>query len=219
MIRPLSFLIAMAVATALLPGAALAVDKKTAEKYGKCLAMVDKDPAQAFEFAITWRDEGGGGPAYHCVALALLGQGYKEEAALRLEKLALRPDAGGNKDRAEILSQAGNVWLLAERPQEADVDFTSAINLDAQNPEHYFDRAHAGYKLGQWAAVISDTTRAITLDRGYADAYVLRGSAKRAQGDLLGAVADIEYALKIDPENVGAALERAELVHLGVYKD
>ncbi|MEL7028537.1 MAG: NAD(P)-dependent oxidoreductase, partial [Pseudomonadota bacterium] len=50
---------------------------------------------------------GGGAPARHCAALSLLALGAEEEAAARLEQLALRPDAGGEAARAAILGQAG----------------------------------------------------------------------------------------------------------------
>lgn len=186
-----------------------------AKKYKDCLARVDQDPQQAFEFAITWRDEGGGAAAHHCIALALLDQGHIEEAALRLEKLALLPDAGTAAVRAEILAQAGHAWLLSGRPAEADVDFTSAIDLNQSNPQLYFDRAQASYARGMWDAVVVDTTKAIGLNRQFADAYVLRATARRSKGDLAGASHDVERALHLDPQNVGAALERAELLQLG----
>lgn len=200
---------------ALIPVAKAAQSPGVVDKYRDCLARVDKDPQQAFEFAITWRDEGGGAPAHHCVAMALLQQGHIEEAALRLEKLALRPDAGGSNDRAEILAQAGHAWLLAERPVEADVDFTSAIELAPNNPQVYVDRAQASRMRGLWDDVIVDTTKAIGLNRQFVDAYVLRASARRSKGDLSGAANDIERALDLDPKNIGAALERGELLQLG----
>ena len=200
---------------AVVPMAKAAQSPEVVEKYRDCLARVEKDPQQAFEFAITWRDEGGGAPAHHCVAMALLEQGHIEEAALRLEKLALRPDAGGKAERAEILAQAGHAWLLAERPVEADVDFTSAIELTPNNPRPYLDRAQASHLRGLWDNVIVDTTKAIGLNRQFVDAYVLRASARRSKGDLSGAANDIERALDLDPQNLGAALERGELLQLG----
>jgi len=214
--RPGNWLLLLVAVVLAATAPATASDKAAqAEKYRECLRRIEQDPGQGFEYAITWRDEGGGAPAFHCVAMALLEQGHEEEAALRLEKLALRPDAGGEIERAEILAQAGHAWLLAERPVEADVDFTSAIDLHPRNAQLYVDRAQASRMRGLWDEVVIDTTKAISLDRQFAQAYVLRASARRSKGDLAGAANDVERALQLDPQNIGAALERAELIQLG----
>ena len=51
-------------------------------------------------------------------------------------------------------------------------------------------------------AAIETYTRAIELSPNYADAYVKRGMAKRAKGDLEGSIEDYEKAVSIDPKSV-----------------
>src|SRR5258708_30058261 len=56
-----------------------------ADPYQACVAAVDANAADAFEMASIWRDHGGGGPAEHCIALALIGLDEPGEAASRLD--------------------------------------------------------------------------------------------------------------------------------------
>ncbi len=182
-----------------------------AAKYEACVEMTREKPDDAFEVAITWRDEGGGSAAKHCAALALLNLGAEEEAAFRLEKIAIAPDAGGRAQRAAILSQAGNAWLLTGRTAEAEVALTSAIELTPNNARLYYERAQAHLLAGSWKKVVEDATRALALDRAFSDAYVLRATANIDLGELDKAQEDIDMAFKFDPQNVSAALQQGRL--------
>ena len=68
--------------------AAAADEKPPAQRYQACLSEVEKFPKDAFEDAIQWGREGGGGPAEHCAASALMALGLHADAAKRLEALA-----------------------------------------------------------------------------------------------------------------------------------
>lgn len=182
-----------------------------AEKYNACIELIETSPDDAFEVAITWRDEGGGSAAKHCAALALLNLGAEEEAAFRLEKIAVAPDAGGRAQRAAILSQAGNAWLLTGRTDEAKVALTSAIDLTPNNPRLYYERAQAHLLSENWKEASDDATRAIALDRQYSDAYVLRATANIDLKNYDQAQGDIDQALKHDPQNVDAVLQLGRL--------
>src|SRR5882724_2690363 len=87
----------------------------TSTPYESCVAAINKNAAEAFEMALTWRTQGGGLPADHCAALALLALDEPGEAASRLNALAQRSDAGSREERAALLSQSGNAWLLANQ--------------------------------------------------------------------------------------------------------
>lgn len=50
-------------------------------------------------------------------------------------------------------------------------------------------------------AAIESYSKAIELSPGYAEAYVKRGMARRAQGDLEGSISDYEKAGSIDPKS------------------
>ena len=44
-------------------------------EYAACLKLLDHDAEAAFESALAWQDAGGGAPARHCAALALVRLG------------------------------------------------------------------------------------------------------------------------------------------------
>src|ERR671938_862814 len=83
------------------------------DPYQACIAAIGVKADDAFEKAMIWRDHGGGVPAEHCAALALISLDEPGEAASRLNALAQRMDAGTASERASLLAQSGNAWLLA----------------------------------------------------------------------------------------------------------
>ncbi len=187
---------------------AAAATPEDAARYAACIETVEKAPSAGLEKGMVWSHEGGGAAAEHCVALALLPLGRPVEAAQKLEKLALAPGAGGSAERAALLDQAGNAWLLAGRPDEADVVFTSALDLAPDNPDIYIDRASVQRLKGNWPLALKDLDAALALAPDSVEALVLRAAARRESGDLNGAAADIARALELDPSNVEALVEQ-----------
>ena len=99
-----------------LTGMAVAADEKPpAHRYQACLLEVAKFPKDAFEDAIQWSREGGGGPAEHCAASALMALGLYAEAAKRLEAVA-QSENRRPQLRAGILAQAGQAFWAQEKP-------------------------------------------------------------------------------------------------------
>ena len=84
-----------------------------AAQYRACLAKTTSNADAAYDDALVWRDQGGGVPAQHCAALALVALGKHAEAASRLAALADMP--GGRAMAPALLGQAGNAWLLASQ--------------------------------------------------------------------------------------------------------
>src|SRR5947208_2653315 len=80
-------------------------------EYAACLRQVEQDPASAFATANSWAERGGGHPARHCGALALLKLKDYERAATSLEQLAADMTRGDGDLAAEALAQAGQAWL------------------------------------------------------------------------------------------------------------
>ena len=179
-----------------------------ANKYEDCIAAIDVDVDDALEEALAWRGAGGGPAAKHCVALVLLAMGQNEEAALRLEELALDSGVGGPEERAELLAQAAQAWMQVGRPDEADVVLTSAIELLPTDPNLLVERAVTHRMRNDWQSAISDLSAAIAIDRSHISAFILRAAARRETGDAIGASADVNRALELDPSNVDAMLER-----------
>ena len=181
------------------------------DPYQECVAAIAKKADDAFEMALIWRDRGGGAQAEHCAALALLSLDEPGEAASRLDALAQRPDAGTPGQRAALLGQAGNAWLLANQPENAETAFSAALRLMAQDAELWVDRARARAARQDWANAEADLNTAIGLDRGKAENFVLRASARHAQGNDPGYRTDINAALALDPTFPDALVERGTM--------
>ena len=181
------------------------------DPYQDCIAAISRKPDDAFEMAMTWRDRGGGIPAERCAALALISLDQPGEAASRLGDLAQRQDAGTARDRASLLGQAGNAWLLAGQPEDAETAFSAALKLTAQDPELWIDRARARAARADWPNAESDLNTAIGLEKAKPELFVLRASARHAQGNMAGYKSDIDAALAINPNDPDALVERGAI--------
>jgi len=187
-------------------GAGAAVDHE--RQYRSCLALVHSKPEDAFESALAWRDQGGGAPAEHCVALALLGMGKHAQAAARLEALADGLGPAGKVPPSAVLAQAANVWLLGGEPERALAAIDRALALEPGRAPLLVDRARAMGELGRHAEALADLDRAVGLDPRDDDALAFRASALRHLGRLDEALVSADRALAANPDNASARLER-----------
>lgn len=182
--------------------------------YQVCLAEARRDPDAGFEAAITWRDEGGGPPAQHCVALALFELGQFTEAGKRLESLAEGMPAASNRERAAILGQAGNVWLHARDLGRAHAALSRALELDDGDPELWIDRGDALARGGEYWEAIDDFSAALDRDPARLDALIFRAAAYRLLDVADLARDDIDRALSVDPDQPDALVELGA-IHAG----
>jgi hypothetical protein len=188
----------------LMAPAALAL---SAGDYNSCIKLAKSDPAKGLAKATEWRDEGGAA-AEHCAALALTGLKRYAEAAVKLEVLAKNKTIGEARNRAALLDQAGNAWLLARQGGKAAADFTLALGLTPKDVDMHADRARARALLKDWVGAEADISAAIQLDGTRADLFTLRASARRALGRKAAAAADITHALSLFPDYPAALVER-----------
>ncbi|MCF8479199.1 MAG: tetratricopeptide repeat protein [Rhodospirillum sp.] len=191
-------------------------------RYGECMALARERPDKAFDQAGQWVDMGGGAPARHCEAVALMGLGEYAEAAHRLETLAEDP-TGDRALRVNLLAQAAQGWLAAGDLSRADADQTTAIQLAASSPDQgvapvphllpdlYVDRAVTLAQAGKDEEALRDLTQALILAPGKTEAFVLRSAARRRLGNLPGALTDVEQAISLAPSNPEAYLERGDV--------
>ena len=95
------------------------------DRYQRCIDLTKRNAQGAYNQALAWHSVGGGTAADHCAALALVQLGRYAEAAPKLDTLAqgagLRP-----AERSQLFDQAGNMWLLAEMPQQAERSFSDS---------------------------------------------------------------------------------------------
>ena len=184
------------------------------DPYEVCMAQAREDPAAAFARAGTWQSEGGGDPARHCAAVALIELGQHEEAARRLEALAqdLQPAHLGL--RAEVLGQAGQAWLLAGDNERAHAAQSAAIEIDPSNLDLWIDRSVTLATAQNYWEAIDDLNHALDIDPERADALIFRASAYRYLDALELALEDVTKALSSSPDNPDGLLERGILRRL-----
>ena len=146
--------------------------------------------------------------ADHCAALALIALDEPGEAATRLDILARRSDAGTLTERAKLLAEAGNAWLLASQPANAEVALSAALKLTPRDPELWTDRARARAAQMNWDDAEQDLSNALTFDAAKPEVFVLRAAARKAQGNSVGYKFDVDAALALDPTYPEALVER-----------
>jgi tetratricopeptide (TPR) repeat protein len=184
------------------------------QHYDRCLQMAHSDPQKAYDDAASWRAIGGGFPAQHCAAVALIGLKKYIEAATRLEALANAMMSAGPEMRGDAMEQAGQAWLLAGKPSEAKAAFDAALGFRPKDPELLIDRAEANALGGKYFDSIDDLNAVLDQTPNRADALVYRASAYRQLGTLDLASDDVERALRLDPNSVTGLLERGNLRRL-----
>lgn len=178
-----------------------------ARAYQSCMALARAKPAEGFEAAITWRDEGGGPASRHCTATALVGLGQYEEAAQRLEALAQNMKGFGARERASVLEQAGQVWLRLGDGTRAYAVLSTALSLEDSNARLWIRRGEALARSGEYWEAIDDFGQALDRDSRSLDALVFRSAAYRLLGVADLAADDIARALTLDPNNPEALTE------------
>lgn len=209
--RPILFLAALAAAAVPVSAYAQAQPRLSelpeGQNYRICTQIAQETPEAGFEAAITWRDEGGGPPALHCVALALFGLGQVDEAAKRLEELALGMPDASDRERAAIFSQAGNAWLSLRQLERADADFKKALELDRENPEHWIDQGIVHAETGALWEAVDSFSEALVRAPGHIDALLFRATAYRVLGVPDLARDDVDKVLSVVPMQPSALLE------------
>lgn len=179
--------------------------------YQDCLSLVRRNPEEGFAQAQVWEATGGGLPAAHCAALALVELRHYGDAATRLEALLPQAEKQVPQLSVALLDQAANAWLLADQPQRAKALMDIAIKAAPDQPDLLIDRALSLAALQDHAGAAADLSRALAIDPTRAEAYALRASARRQLNDLGGALEDAETALAIEPRLPEALLERGIL--------
>jgi tetratricopeptide (TPR) repeat protein len=113
----------------------------------------------------------------------------------------------------------GNQRLDRGEIDKAIADYTEAIRLDPDNSLAHLNRGIARVQNEQYAEAIPDLDQAIRMEPGFAqeyksllaDAFVHRGADRQNLGRDEQAIADYTEALRINPENVYAYLNRGRI--------
>ncbi len=168
--------------------------------------------------------------AHYLIAMALVSECEEAEAqdepdaASRLARLAAEATGvivtalSRRPTRAEYHFLHGRVRSFAGESREAVEAYRKAIDLSPKDKSYYLHLAMELGRLSDGDAALEEMERALSLDRGYADGY-------RVRGDLLGmagrndlAVAEYRQALDLSPGHNLARLGLGRaLYRLGRY--
>jgi regulator of sirC expression with transglutaminase-like and TPR domain len=199
----------LAIGSSLIAPEANARDKKA--EYQSCLQLTKREPEMAFESALAWKGEGGGFPARHCAALALVAMKKYHLAAPRLETLAEDLRLAGSNLLVPILSQTANVWLLAGNSKRANIVASAALAIEPENVDLLIDRGRILADTGNYQGAFADLDYALKLDPSRVDALTFRAAAWRHLGNNSRALEDVELALSLQPDQLDALVERGIL--------
>lgn len=184
-----------------------------AKRYADCMAMIDRFPRKAFDTADGWLLRGGGDPARHCAAAALLALGFAEDAAQRLETLAMT-SVQDDGFRAAIYQQAGTAWTEAKNLDKAAAMQSAAITLAPDRLDYWVDRARTLALAQNYGLAVDDLNHVLDADAKQVEARILRGSAYRYLDAFDLAREDIDTVLTVEPKNPQALLESGILYRL-----
>ena len=116
--------------------------------------------------------------------------------------------------RAEVLSQAGQAWLLDGNAPRAGEMLTLALGLTPNDPDLLTDRAEALAAQNKYKEALADLDQALARDPNRVDALIFRASAHRALDQLDPALRDADAALRLAPDEPDALLERGNIRRL-----
>ncbi|HEX2761682.1 MAG TPA: hypothetical protein VHM27_14255 [Rhizomicrobium sp.] len=180
-------------------------------RYNRCLAASGTNAPAALADAEGWAKSGGGVPAAHCAALALVSLKRYGEAGARLDRIAGDAAVPDVSFRAELFTQAGNAWLMAGNGAKAAQSLTAALTLSSGDADLFADLARAQAMQRNWQEADLSLSTALNMSPRRADLLVLRASARRALRRYAAARDDIEAALKLRPGDGAALVERGSL--------
>lgn len=180
-------------------------------RYNRCLVASSANVAAALADAEAWGKSGGGVPAAHCAALALVTLKRYGEAGTRLDRVAGDPAVPDVSFRAALFTQAGNAWLMAGNGAKAVQSLSAALALSPGDADLFADLARAQAMQRNWQDADLSLSTALNMSPRRADLLVLRASARRVLKRYAAARDDIAAALKLKPGDGAALVERGLL--------
>ena len=106
-----------------------------------------------------------------------------------------------------------------EKYEKAIEDYDKAIELDLNNPYHYYYRAQARSELRQYKEAIADFSKAIEFDPKDSDNYVQRAKVRVELRQYKEAISDYDKAIELKPDSYYYYNRAQTKVELGQYEE
>ncbi len=211
-LRPILLALILAVpAGAAEPALDPALDR---QRYDGCVRALETDAPIAERFGREWAERGGGLPARHCRALALMRMERFADAEAELADMARAAASGAFA--ADLWAQAGNAALLGGDAGKAAGHFEAGLGVvgafaPLREAALRIDLARALVEMGRNAQARGALDRAVTLDPANATGWLLSAALARRQGDLARASHDIARASALAPSDPDVMLEQGHV--------
>ncbi|HXV73704.1 MAG TPA: tetratricopeptide repeat protein [Sphingomonadales bacterium] len=190
-------------------------EREQQETYAHCMSLTESEADTAFDMAQTWLKTGGGLPAQHCAAIALVKLKKYAEAGEAFEAMIPKAPADNPELTANIYAQGGNAWLLANFALRAHELFTAGLKLvppgSSEHVELLIDRARALTMAEDDKGAIADLEAAARLLPERPDILALQASSHRRLRQFEAAQDALARALALAPDHPEALLERGNL--------
>ncbi len=165
-----------------------------------------------------WREVGALAGIVETALLKNKADRYRDAAefAATLKTLSINMTPASTNDEGELVIQdsraynrRGLAYVSTRNYEQAIIDFTKAIRLDAEYAEAYNNRSTAHLLMDNFGQAVADCDQAITLAPDFVAAYVNRAIAHTGLRAYEQALADYSKALELSPQNVYAYYNRA----------
>ncbi len=206
----------------IIPALAMAVGiagPALAGTYDDCVALAGADPDLAEAEAGRWVQAGGGSPARHCRALALLAQGAERRAAELMVRIATDDRTLPDEVRSEMLVEAGEIYLGIGEIAYGRSVASRALLLALEPRAALALSARLKAAEGDWRGAADDLDGALARGEPDAGLLVLRASARLHLGEQVAARSDLLWATEIAPDMASVWLERGVMEAAGDNRD
>lgn len=178
------------------------------KQYQSCMSLAQSTPRAALKTAMDWEKNGGGDAARHCVAASYMGMQQYDDAALELERIASTMPQIKAPIMAQLFGQAAQAWMRMSKLDRALADVNQGLKLAKNNVDLLVFRATILGNQGKYFDALDDLNTAFDLTSDRSTILVLRATAYRKLDQLDLAKDNIDMALKADPNDPDALLER-----------
>lgn len=210
-------IVLLAAAQAAAGAAAGPVDSQ-GDRFARCVALAQNDPAAARAEAGRWRISGGRYFARQCAGLAFAADKNWPSAAGEFEEAAREAEVAKDTRAASYWAQAGNAWLASGQPAKARVALDAALAAGSLTGfplgEAQLDHARALVAAGEMDAARADLDLALVTAGDDPLAWLLSATLARRMNNLPRAKSDIAQALKRSADDASVQLEAGNIAAL-----
>lgn len=208
-------IVLLAAAQAAPPSASAGPVDAQGDRFARCVALTQSDPAAARAEAGRWRISGGRYFARQCAGLAFAADKNWPSAAAEFEEAAREAQVAKDTRSANYWAQAGNAWLASGQPAKARVALDSALASGSLTGlplgEAQLDHARALVAAGELDAARGDLDLALTTAGDDPLAWLLSATLARRMDNLPRAKSDIAQALKRSADDASVQLEAGNI--------